>query len=178
MLIVEKTKLDGVLLVKPGIFRDFRGTYTETYNKKQYQEMGIPVEFVVDDYSTSKKGVLRGLHGDQKTWKLVSCKLGALYQVVLNFDPTSPQFGQWVSFELTEENCWQVLIPPKFANGHYALADKIIFNYKQSQYYDPKVKDGGQFTVRYNDPKFNVVWPFNGEEPILSERDKNAPLQS
>lgn len=176
MLIVEKTKLDGVLLIKPDVFKDFRGTYTETYNKKLYQESGIPVDFVVDDYSTSKRGVLRGLHGDQKTWKLISCKQGALYLVVLNFDQTSSQFGQWTSFELNEENCWQVLIPPKFANGHYAMAEKIIFNYKQSEYYNSKLPSGGQFSVRYNDPKFNIMWPLVGE-PILSERDKNAPLQ-
>ncbi len=162
----EKTKLDGVILVKPEIFEDFRGTYTETYSKKLFAENGITVDFLQDDYSTSSKHVLRGLHGDSGTWKLISCMRGRFYFVVLNADESSPQYGQWQSFTLSETNRWQVLVPPKFANGHLALSDEIIFHYKQSAYYDPQ----GQFSIRYDDPRFKIWWPI--KQPILSQRDE------
>ena len=166
MIVVEKTKLDRVLLIKPETFEDFRGTYTETYNDKLYREMGIDVKFVQDDYSTSSKGVLRGLHGDGETWKLISCMRGAFYFVVINYDEASPDFGKWQSFTLSEHNRHQVLVPPKFGNGHLALTDSIIFHYKQSTYYDAK----GQFSIKYNDPRFNIWWP--NKNPILSKRDE------
>jgi dTDP-4-dehydrorhamnose 3,5-epimerase len=162
-----KTKLDGVLLIKPGeVFEDFRGKYIETYNREEFKKMGIDVEFVTDDYSTSTKGVLRGLHGDQKTWKLISCHRGRFYLAVANNDPASPQYRQWEAFTLSDTNHHQVLIPPKFANGHLALSERIIFHYKQSEYYDPS----GQFSVRYDDPAFGIWWPIKA--PILSRRDE------
>ncbi len=166
MVRIEKTKLDGVLLVKPDIFEDFRGTYTETYNKEFYTKNGIPMDFVQDDYSVSSKGVLRGLHGDGETWKLISCMQGSFYFVVLNYDDKSPQFGKWEAFTLSETNKWQVLVPPKFANGHLILSDKAIFNYKQTTYYDAK----GQFSVRFDDSRFDIWWP--NKNPILSRRDE------
>jgi dTDP-4-dehydrorhamnose 3,5-epimerase len=163
-----KTKLDGVILIKPDAFEDFRGSYAETYNEALYKKNGIAVNFVADDYSVSSKHVLRGLHGDDKTWKLVDCRHGMFYLVVLNVIEGSSQYGQWEGFTLSETNHSQVLIPPKFANGHLALTDKIIFNYKQSEYYDPK----GQFTVRYDDPRFKIWWPI--KNPILSRRDEEG----
>jgi dTDP-4-dehydrorhamnose 3,5-epimerase len=166
MITVEKTKLDGVLLIKPETFEDFRGTYTETYNRELYVKNGITVDFVQDDYSTSSKGVLRGLHGDEETYKLISCMRGSFYFVVLNYDIKSPQFGKWQAFTLTEHNRYQVLVPPNFANGHLALTDDIIFNYKQSTYYDTK----GQFSVKHDDPRFQIWWP--NKKPILSQRDE------
>jgi dTDP-4-dehydrorhamnose 3,5-epimerase len=162
---IQKTKLDGVLLIKPDIHEDSRGTYVETFNKKLYAEHGIGVEFVCDDLSTSSRGVLRGIHGDGKTYKLISCGYGELYFVVLNCDESSSQYGQWDSFILTDVNRYQVLVPPKFGNGHLALSEKIIFCYKQSEYYDPK----SQFSIRFDDPKFNISWP--NKNPILSARD-------
>ncbi len=168
MLAIEKTELDGVLLIKPEVFEDFRGTYTETYNKKLYQDIGIPVEFVCDDYSTSKKDVLRGLHGDKKTYKLVSCMRGEFFLAVVNCDKNSSQYGRSVTFNLSEKNKWQVLIPPKFGNGHLALTDWIVFNYKQSEYYNRE----SQFSLRYDDPTLSIPWPI--KNPILSDRDKNA----
>ncbi|MEK7188180.1 MAG: dTDP-4-dehydrorhamnose 3,5-epimerase family protein [Patescibacteria group bacterium] len=161
-----KTKLDGVVLIKPETFEDFRGTYTETYNKELFAKNGINLDFVVDDYSVSSKHVLRGLHGDDRTWKLIDCKLGRFYFVVANADPQSKQYGQWVSFTLSDANHWLVLVPPKFGNGHLALTDKIIFHYKQSEYYN----SDGQFTYRFDDPKFNIWWPI--KDPILSQRDE------
>jgi len=166
MIIVEKTKLDGVLLIKPETFEDFRGTYTETYNKALYYQNGIAVDFIQDDYSTSVKGVLRGLHGDAETHKLIDCMRGSFFFVVVNCDEKSPQFGKWQSFTLSETNRHQVLVPPKFANGHLALTDNIIFHYKQSTYYDAK----SQFSIRYDDPRFRIWWP--NKNPILSQRDE------
>jgi dTDP-4-dehydrorhamnose 3,5-epimerase len=163
-----KTKLDGVILIKPDTFEDFRGTYTETYNKELYQKNGVTPEFVADDFSSSSKHILRGLHGDDKTWKLIDCMHGKLYLVVLNVMEGSPQYGQWESFTLSDTNHWQVLVPPKFANGHLAVSDKIIFHYKQSEYYNAT----GQFTVQWNDPKFKIWWPV--KNPILSQRDEEG----
>ena len=167
-----KTKLDGVILIKPEAHEDFRGSYTETYNEELYKKNGVAVHFVADDYSVSSKHVLRGLHGDDKTWKLIDCRHGRFYFVVLSVDEKSPQYGEWESFTLSDSNRWQVLVPPKFANGHLALTDKIVFHYKQSEYYDPK----GQFTIRYDDPKFKIWWPV--KSPILSRRDEEGKYVS
>ena len=163
----SKTSLDGVLLITPPtVFEDFRGSYIETYNRKLYQEAGITIDFVQDDISVSTRHVLRGIHGDAETWKLVSCLQGKFYLVAVNWDELSPQHGQWESFELSEENHLQVLIPPKFGNGHVVLSDRAIFHYKQSTYYNR----AGQFTLLWNDPKLNIQWPV--KEPILSKRDQ------
>ena len=167
MLEVKKTKLDGVLLIKPPtVFEDFRGTYVETYNKELYNAAGITVNLVQDDISTSTKNVLRGIHGDSETWKLVSCLHGKFYLIVLNHDKDSKQFGQWESFTLSDVNRLQVLIPPKFGNGHVVLSETAIFHYKQNTYYNR----AGQFTVVWNDPKFKMWWPV--KNPIISQRDE------
>ena len=152
---IEKTNLEGVLLVKPDVHEDFRGEYVETYNEKFYSENGIPVHFVQDDISLSSKGVLRGIHGDGETYKLISCMKGRFYFVVVNCDEKSKDFGKWESFVLSEKNRWQVLVPPKYGNGHLALSKEIIFHYKQSAYYNPK----GQFSYCHDDPKFKIWWP-------------------
>jgi dTDP-4-dehydrorhamnose 3,5-epimerase len=163
---VQKTKLDGVLLITPPtIFKDFRGTYVELYNDELYKKAGITTKFVQDDISTSSLNVLRGLHGDAKTWKLVSCLYGKFYLMVVNWDESSSQYRQWVSFTLSDENRQQVLIPPKFANGHLVLSEQAIFHYKQTTYYDRP----GQFTIMWNDPTLNLPWPV--KNPILSKRD-------
>jgi len=164
---VSKTSLDGVLLITPPtIFKDFRGGYIETYNKNLYHDAGIVVDFVQDDISISSRHVLRGIHGDAETWKLVSCLQGKFYLVTVNWDEASQQFGKWETFELSEENHLQVLIPPKFGNGHLVLSDQAIFHYKQSTYYNRV----GQFTLMWDDPRLNIPWPV--KNPILSKRDQ------
>ncbi len=164
---VTKSKLDGVVVIKPPtIFEDFRGTYVETYNEQIYHEAGIDIKFVQDDISVSTQHVLRGIHGDQETWKLISCLSGKFYLVVVNWDSTSPQYQQWEAFTLSEENRLQVLVPPKFGNGHLVLSDRAIFNYKQSSYYNR----AGQFTLIWNDPQLKIWWPI--KEPIVSQRDQ------
>ena len=163
---VAPTKLSGVLLLKPAtVFEDFRGHYVELYNEQLYHEAGIPTQFVQDDISSSSRHVLRGLHGDRVTTKLISCLRGRFYLVVANNDPASPEFRRWDSFVLSEENRSQVLIPPNFGIGHLVLSDQAIFHYKQSTYYDRS----SQFTLLWNDPAFNFWWPV--QNPILSRRD-------
>jgi dTDP-4-dehydrorhamnose 3,5-epimerase len=164
---VTKTKLDGVLLIKPPtVFEDFRGTYVELYNDHLYRDAGIQVNFIQDDISTSSRHVLRGIHGDQETWKLISCLYGRFYLVVVNWDEQSPQFRQWESFTLSEANRLQVLIPPKFGNGHVVLSEQAIFHYKQTTAYNR----AGQFTLAWNDPELNIWWPI--KNPIVSQRDE------
>ena len=167
-MIVEKTELHGVLLIKPEIFEDFRGCYVETYNEKLYKENGIDVDFIQDDISVSTKHVMRGIHGDTETYKLISCHYGKFYLVVANCDKESPDFGQWQSFVLSAENRHQVFVPPFYGNGHLVLSDQAIFHYKQTTYYNPK----GQFTYKWDDPVLNVWWPITN--PILSRRDQEG----
>jgi dTDP-4-dehydrorhamnose 3,5-epimerase len=166
---IRKTNLDGVLLINPPtIFEDLRGTYVEIYNERLYTEAGIKVKFVQDDISVSSKHVLRGIHGDQETWKLISCLYGKFYLVVVNWDENSPQFGQWESFVLSDQNRLQVLVPAKFGNGHLVLSELAIFHYKQSSYYHR----AGQFTLLWNDPELDIWWPI--KNPILSRRDDGS----
>ncbi|MHB8163389.1 MAG: dTDP-4-dehydrorhamnose 3,5-epimerase family protein [Methanoregula sp.] len=164
---VKKTKLDGVLLIEPPTnFEDFRGSYVELYNEDLYKKAGIGIDFVQDDISESSKHVLRGIHGDSKTWKLVSCLHGIFYLVVVNWDESTPQYRQWESFTLSDKNRLQILIPPKFGNGHVVISDKAIFHYKQNTYYNRP----GQFTVAWNDPTLDIWWPI--KNPIVSQRDE------
>ena len=164
---VSPTTLEGVLLIKPPtVFEDFRGSYIELYNERLYRDAGIEVAFVQDDASMSKRSVLRGIHGDRTTWKLVSCLLGELYLVVVDCREESPRFGRWEAFTLSERNRLQVLVPPRFGVAHLVLSDRAVFHYKQSTYYDR----AGQFTYLWNNPQFNIQWPV--ADPILSERDQ------
>lgn len=169
MIKVSKTSLPNVLLIERYSAKDPRGFYAEVYNKKLYFENGIKINFLADDFSCSKYNVLRGLHGDTKTWKLISCPFGKLFLAVVNYDPKSPHYCKSETFVLTPENRLQVLIPPLHVNGHYIMNRKgAIFQYKQSAYYTGAKN---QFSERWNDPRFKIKWPFKGT-PILSERDK------
>ena len=103
-MIIEKTKLEGVLQIRLKTFEDHRGYYIETYNEDLYKKNGIDVKFVQDDISVSSNNVLRGIHGDHETWKLISCMEGKFYLVVVNNDENSPQYKQWESFILSEQN--------------------------------------------------------------------------
>ena len=163
---VQETKLTGVkLITPPTIFEDFRGSYVEIYNQEIYHAAGIDMSFMQDDISTSSLHVLRGIHGDNKTWKLVSCLYGKFYLNVIDMNPVSPTYNKWQGFTLSDSNRNQVLIPPMHGNGHVVMSNKAIFHYKQSTHYDR----AGQFTIRWDDPEFNFWWPI--DQPILSRRD-------
>lgn len=160
MLEVVDTKLEGVKIIKPlTIHEDFRGYFVELYNKKEYDVLGN-IEFTQDDMSISTHGVLRGLHGDMVTHKLISCLVGRIYIVVLNRETE-----KWISCTLSEHNRLQLLVPPGNALGHLVMSDHAILHYKQSSYYDRS----SQFTIAWNNPRYNIYWPINS--PILSERD-------
>lgn len=162
---VSKTELEGVLLIKPDLYKDKRGNNMSVHNEKDYAAAGIPVHFVEDKVTMSVKNVLRGIHGDPGTYKLITCLHGEIYFVVMNCDETSKEFGKWQSFSLTGENRLQVLVPPIYGNGHLVLSDEAVFYYKWSAYYNYEK----QFSYRYNDPRWNIPWPV--KNPILSDRD-------
>lgn len=179
MIKVLKTRLEGVLLIKPDPFEDFRGEYVETFNEKKYsQELAnnlkntiyekdsLELHFVEDDISTGCRGIIKGIHGDSKTWKLVQCLFGKFYLVVVNYNSKSKDYGKWEAFTLSDKNRLQVLIPPMHGNGHLVLSEYDIYHYKQSIYYDPK----NQFTIKWNDPRFKIWWPI--KNPITSLRDE------
>lgn len=167
-MIVEKTSLKDVVLIKRNMFEDYRGTFVEIYNQGEYKANGIELNFVRDSISTSSKHVLRGLHYDNKTWKLIQCMYGKIYFVVCDMRKDSPQYLKWQSFILSDQNRFQVLVPPFHANGHLVLSDHCTFHYKMSEYYDP----ANEKTLKWNDPKANILWPV--QQPILSEKDEKA----
>ena len=163
---VLDTPLDGVKLVMPATnFLDFRGRYLEIYNTDLYKSSQISIDFIQDDVSISNKGVLRGVHGDRKTWKLISCLIGTLYVIVVNNDENSKQYKKWESFSLSNQNYFQLLIPPNFGVGHLVMSKSAVFHYKQSTQYDRE----SQFTIKWNDSGFNFWWPI--KNPITSVRD-------
>lgn len=168
-MIINETTLKGVNIISNiPKFEDFRGEYVEIFNKKHYETI-FNLQFVQDDISRSYKNVLRGIHGDFGTWKLVSCLYGAFYIVVVNNNKNDSQYLKWESFLLSDRNRLQILIPPGFGNGHLVLTDEAIFHYKQSTYYG----DFEQFTIKWNDPTLNINWPLPyGTLPIISNRDK------
>ena len=162
----------GLAVIQPDIFYDYRGEYIETWNVENYKIFDMnSSEFKQDDISTSVKHTLRGLHGDDKTWKLVSCIYGSLLQVVVDMRANSETFMEWELFSINDKNRKQILIPPGFANGHLVMSRFGIFSYKQTTLYGGQ---GSQFTVKWNDPKLNIPWPI--DNPILSSRNKNAKL--
>lgn len=165
MLVVEHTTLTGVYLVKPSSHEDNRGNFYETYNEKEYQSVGLDAKFIQDDISKSVKGVLKGMHGDPGTFKLVQCVYGSVYAVILNCDEKSSDFGKWQSFTLSDENKYQLYIPPMYGNGYYVLSDVAVYSYKQSTYYG----EYKQFTYKWDDERFRIKWP--EKVLIISERD-------
>jgi dTDP-4-dehydrorhamnose 3,5-epimerase len=163
-MIIEDTSLKGVKLIKPTVYEDYRGTNVETWHKDNYEQLGV--NFILDSVSTSRRHTLRGIHGDDCTTKLVSCLHGTIYQIVINLDEDSDQYGQWQEFTLSDRNGHQVLLPPKHGNAHLVMSEHCVFSYKLDQYYDRK----SQYSVKWNDERFNIYWPI--KNPILSERDR------
>jgi dTDP-4-dehydrorhamnose 3,5-epimerase len=168
-LFVDKTELEGVKLNTTDRFEDSRGKLGGVYDEQLYFNAGLTAKFIYDMVSYSHNNVLRGIHGDSETTKLVQCLSGEVYSVILNCDKYSPDFGKWQGFYLSDENCHQLYIPPLFGCSYYVVSDDAVFHYKMS-----KAHSDNQFTYRWNDPFFNISWPT--QNPILSERDANARL--
>lgn len=167
---VETCGIEGLKVITPTVFGDARGYFTETYNYNDYREAGIDMEFVQDNQSASKKGVLRGLHF-QKEFpqdKLVRVIRGEVYDVAVDLRPGSKTFGQWYGVLLSEENKKQFFIPRNFAHGFLVLSDYAEFCYKCSDFYHPNDEGG----LLYNDPAIGVNWPIpEGIELLLSDKD-------
>jgi dTDP-4-dehydrorhamnose 3,5-epimerase len=161
---VTDTELHGVKLIVPEVFADHRGTYVELYDTETYRAACGERAFVQDDISTSKRSVLRGLHGDFATTKLVSVLHGEGYALLADNRKDSPTYRRWQAFTLTGENRNQLLIPPGIGNSVLAI-DDIVYWYKQDTHFVP----GRQFTIKWNDPAWAFVWPI--ADPILSARD-------
>jgi len=160
-----------VKIIQPSVFQDDRGSFIETYSIEKYaftEKNGEPLVFREDDVSISKKNVLRGLHGDKITWKLIQCLHGEVFFALVDNNPESPTYLKVETFTLSETNRLQILVPPYFVNGYLCLTEKCIFSYKQTQSYTGM---GNQIALRWNDPKLNIVWPV--AQPIVSQRDSN-----
>jgi len=168
---VKATKIADVKIIQPAIYGDERGFFLETFEKRRYEELlETRLDFVQDNYSRSARHVLRGLHF-QKTepqGKLVRVVRGEVFDVAVDIRPDSPTFGQWESILLSEENKTQLWIPPGLAHGFVVLSDIADFEYKCTQYYNPK----DEACLMWNDPDVAIQWPV--EQPILSVKDQQG----
>ena len=169
-----ETALPGVYIVKPQVFGDHRGWFMEVYSRRTFEALGLERDWVQDNLSyTAQKGTLRGLHFQNDPaaqCKLVRAARGALLDVVVDLRGGSPTYLKWISVELSEENRLMLFVPRGFAHGFVTLTDSVEFSYKVDNLYAPKQERG----IRFDDPSIGVEWGI--EEPILNERDKNAPL--
>lgn len=173
MFIFNKTEIEGVYIIEPKVFGDNRGYFMETYNEQEFKNNGLDYNFVQDNQSKSKKGVLRGLHF-QKTHpqaKLVRVLEGEVFDVAVDLRKGSKTYGKWVGVILSEENKKQFMIPRGFAHGFVVLSDTAVFAYKCDDFYHPEDEGG----IMWNDPDINIEWPYKGEL-LLSEKDKVHPL--
>ena len=169
-----KTTLDGLVLLKPTIFKDNRGYFMESYNQKNINKLLGNVNFVQDNESESSLGVLRGLHFQKPPYaqaKLVRCLKGSVLDVVLDLRKDSKTYGIFETILLTEENKKQLFIPKGFAHGFVVLSETAIFSYKVDNYYNPDSESG----VLWNDLALNIDWKINKKEIIVSEKDKSLP---
>ncbi len=171
-MIVEKTPVHGVLLIKPTVWRDARGYFVETWQQERYEAAGITLPFVQDNRSRSTRGILRGLHFQRKfpQGKLVSVSSGSVFDVAVDIRKDSPTFGQWFGAELTGENQHQMWIPPGLAHGFCVCSEVADFAYKCTERYRPE--DEG--SIRWDDPALAIQWPV--PDPVLSAKDLAAPL--
>ena len=163
----EDPEIEGLYVIEPDVFYDVRGQYINAYNTSDYSFLNI--DFVEDDFSISTKHVLRGLHGDSKTLKLISCLHGDILLAVADLRSGSPSYMQTRMYALNDKNRKQVVVPAGCINGHLVLSDKCIFSYKQNQLYSGAQN---QISVRYDDPWLNLPWQVSS--PLLSVRDSNA----
>jgi dTDP-4-dehydrorhamnose 3,5-epimerase len=166
---VTETCLPGVLVLEPRIFRDDRGFFFETFNLAGMTELGLPAEWKQDNFSLSKKNVVRGLHYQigQPQGKLVRVVAGAARDVIVDLRTSSPTFGQHTTVELSGEGSRMVWIPAGFGHGFAALTETVALSYKVTDYYSPKEERN----VLWNDPALGIDWGVAADEAILSAKD-------
>jgi dTDP-4-dehydrorhamnose 3,5-epimerase len=166
---VLSTALQDVVIVEPKVFGDDRGFFFEVYNRKTFEELGLPGEFVQDNQSGSQKGVLRGLHYQiqQPQGKLVRVLRGAIFDVAVDLRRGSKQFGEWFGLELSAENRRQLWVPPGFAHGFLTLSAFAEVSYKVTRLYAPE----HERSLKWDDPAVGITWPLE-DEPVLSAKDR------
>lgn len=188
---VSETPMEGLYIIEPTVFGDSRGYFVETYNQRDMEEAGFPMDFVQDSQSMSVKGVLRGLHFQKQhpQAKIVRVIQGAVYDVAVDLRSGSASFGQWFGIELSAENHKQLLIGEGFAHGFLVLSDTATVCYKAGDFYHP----GDEGGIAWNDPTLDIRWPgvkgayagtasaegytlADGSPLILSEKDQKWPL--
>lgn len=170
---VTKTEISGLLVVQPDVFNDSRGFFFESYNKKRYEEFGIPDKFVQDNISKSKKGTVRGLHyqiGEKAQGKLCQVIEGEVLDVAVDVRFNSPTFGKHFSLILNSQTKFQLWIPVGFAHGFSVLSDEATFSYKCTNYYSK----AHERSILFNDPDLKI--DLKTEHPIVSEKDLNAAM--
>lgn len=171
---VTRTKLPGVVIIEPDVFADNRGYFFETWAQRRYAEIGVPENFVQDNVSLSKRGVLRGLHLQHPAGqgKLVQVLHGEVYDVAVDVRVNSQTFGEWVAGLLSSEDHRQIYIPPGFAHGFCVTSETALFSYKCTEAYRREAELG----VAYNDPQLAIPWPVS--DPIVSAKDAVFPVLS
>jgi dTDP-4-dehydrorhamnose 3,5-epimerase len=165
------SRIPAVVIVEPVVLQDARGTFLETWEARKFAAAGLAASFVQDNHSSSRRGVLRGLHYQvtQPQGKLVRVTSGEVFDVAVDLRRSSPTFGQWVGETLSAANRRMLWIPPGFAHGFVALSENTEFVYKCTDFYDR----AGERTLRWDDPHLGIAWPLaDGFEPILSEKDR------
>ncbi len=171
---IISTKIKDLYIIEPDVYEDHRGWFIEAYHKEKFKEHQIDIDFIQDNHSFSfKKGSLRGLHFQNNPYaqsKLVRCTKGAVLDIAVDLRKDSSTYKQWIATELTAENKRQLFIPRGFAHGFILLEDNSEFHYKVDNHYS-KEHDR---SIRYDDPELNIDWGY--EDPILSDKDKNAPF--
>ena len=172
-MIVTATALPEVKLIAPKVHGDARGFFLESWNARSFADAGLDLAFVQDNHSRSGRGVLRGLHYQlpNPQGKLVRVTAGAVFDVAVDIRRSSPNFGRWVGYELSDTNHAMLWIPPGFAHGFLVLSDHADFLYKVTAPYDP----AGDHGLRWDDPAIGIAWPATGGLPILSAKDAAAP---
>jgi dTDP-4-dehydrorhamnose 3,5-epimerase len=168
------TELDGVVLLEPSVFGDARGFMVETFRRDDWAEQGVDVEFVQHNHSRSAEGTLRGLHFQTEPGqaKLVRCPRGAIFDVAVDLRRDSPTYGRWEGHVLDDERHRQLFVPAGFGHGFAVLSEIADVTYLLSSVYDPATESG----IAWDDPDVGVEWPVS--EPLLSDRDKQAPRLS
>jgi len=168
---VTKTPIADLVVINIDHFEDERGFFIESWNKKDFAEAGVSLEFVQDSHSRSAQRVIRGLHYQDMrapVVKLVRCTAGRILDVAVDLRASSPTFGKWFGIELSAENKSQLLVPVGFAHGFAALSEFCEVQYKQTGFYRPEAEGA----IAWNDPDIAIAWPF--KDPILSKRDQNG----
>lgn len=175
MMEVIKTEIDGVLILEPRIFGDARGYFFESFNAKEFAEKtGLEVNFVQDNESMSRYGVVRGLHFQKPPYtqsKLVRVVKGRVLDVAVDIRKGSPTYGKYVAVELSAENHRQLFISKGFAHGFSVLSEEVVFQYKCDAYYAPQ----SEGAIIWNDPSIGIDWKVSNEDVLLSDKDRNHP---